>query len=336
MLKRSLFLLFISLLTFSCVENSRDGKDPKEPIGSGQTYIDSLNQAIIQDPSKAALFVVRAKYYEGQNDLVRAAEELDRAKVIEPSNCAHYSYKAELLMALNNYQGALGELQKCLSQNQEDADANLVMAKLLLRTEAYDEAVSYADQVLKLDVFNDEAYFLKGMIFKVAGDTSRAISSFLTATEQNNQHYEAYLQLGLLYAYAGNELAVDFYNNALRIDSSSIEVLYNRGLFEQNNEQPRTSLKTYKEILELEPTDAKAHYNTGFIYLTQLEEFDSAAVSFKATIQSIPNWTDAVYNLGLVYELKGERDEALQYYKNALALDPTHTLSAKGLSRIGI
>ncbi|HAS35373.1 MAG TPA: hypothetical protein DCS15_02720 [Flavobacteriales bacterium] len=336
MLKHGLFIISFSICLLSCGDKSSRVDSTAVNNNSPSSYIDSLNKAIVENPSNAKLFVLRAEYYESQNDLVRAAEELDRAKVIEPENCSHYSQKAKLLIALRNYQGAVGELQKCLAQNPEDVGANLVMAELLLRTEAYDEAVSFADRVLKVDVFNDEAYFIKGMIFKSAGDTSRAISSFLTATEQNNSHYEAFLQLGLLYAIAGNDMAIDFYNNALRIDSSSIEVLYNRGLFEQSNNRVRTALKTYSEILKLDSADAKAHYNKGYIYLTQIDELDSAAMSFEASIQAIPNWTDAVYNLGLVAELKGNREEALQYYKNALALDPTHTLSAKGLSRLGI
>lgn len=300
------------------------------------TRLDSLNQQIIDNPKEAKFFVERATYFEEHGELVRATEDLDRAKVIQPENCSLYAQKARILIKLKNYRGVKGELDKCLGLFPDNVEGNLVMTELLLRSEKFDEALDYADKVLKVDVYNAEAYYLKGMIFKTARDTSRAVSSFLTATEQDNTHYESYLQLGLLYSIAGDELAISFYDNAIRIRPNSKEALYNKGKFLQDQNRSREALKTYSEILALDSADAQAHYNRGFVYLTQLEVLDTAQMEFQQSLKSIPNWTDAVYNVGLTYELMGNKDEALKYYRNALDLDPTHTLSAKGLTRLGV
>jgi tetratricopeptide (TPR) repeat protein len=327
------FLVPFILFLISCQGNP----DESVPVnGKPVTRLDSLNQQIIDNPKEAKFFVERATYFEEHGELVRATEDLDRAKVIQPENCSLYAQKARILIKLKNYRGVIGELDKCLGLFPDNVEGNLVMTELLLRSEKFDEALDYADKVLKVDVYNAEAYYLKGMIFKTARDTSRAVSSFLTATEQDNTHYESYLQLGLLYSIAGDELAISFYDNAIRIRPNSKEALYNKGKFLQDQNRSREALKTYSEILALDSADAQAHYNRGFVYLTQLEVLDTAQMEFQQSLKSIPNWTDAVYNVGLTYELMGNKDEALKYYRNALDLDPTHTLSAKGLTRLGV
>ena len=53
---------------------------------------------------------------------------------------------------------------------------------------------------LKIDETIAKGYFLKGMCYKESGDTTRAISSFQTACEQDNQYYDAYVETGRLFA----------------------------------------------------------------------------------------------------------------------------------------
>ena len=55
------------------------------------------------------------------------------------------------------------------------------------------------------------------MKYKDLGDTAKAISSMQTAVEQDQQYYNAYMQLGILCAAQRNKLAVDYYKNALKV-----------------------------------------------------------------------------------------------------------------------
>jgi tetratricopeptide (TPR) repeat protein len=47
------------------------------------------------------------------------------------------------------------------------------------------EAINEINEVLKLEKSNPKAYYLKGVIYKESGDTSLAVSSFMTAIEQD-------------------------------------------------------------------------------------------------------------------------------------------------------
>ncbi len=293
-----------------------------------------INKRIADDPSNPALYVERARYYEGEGLLVRAAEEFDRAKVANPEIVDHYSEKAKILMKLKNYKGASEELEKGLAMDSEHIPCNLLLSELLLRAQRYPEARWYADSVLKKDVYNAHAYYLKGMSFKASGDTATAISSFLTATEQDNMHYEAYLQLGLLFAKGRDELAVGFYDNAIRIDPENAEPRYNRALFLQSYGEYEKALNGYLDIVEFDSSNYLALYNTGFLYLTQLEEYDTAIFYFERAIVSEPKAADAIYNMGLCYEMKGDNARALDLYRNTLQIAPAHTLAAKGISRV--
>ncbi|MFK5173600.1 tetratricopeptide repeat protein, partial [Propionibacterium freudenreichii] len=76
--------------------------------------------------------------------------------------------------------------------------AYLKLSEIALLLKDYANSIKYANDALKIDVFNPTAYFLKGMTYKYGKDTNNAISSFQTAIEQDNQYYKAFVELGFL------------------------------------------------------------------------------------------------------------------------------------------
>jgi len=56
----------------------------------------------------------------------------------------------------------------------------------------------FADELLRINKNNADAYFFKGMIFKSLEMKNKSISNFQTCVEQDPTYYNAYMQLGLL------------------------------------------------------------------------------------------------------------------------------------------
>lgn len=212
--------------------------------------------------------------------------------------------------------------------------ANLKLGEFYMYAENYEEAFVYINNCLKQDVYNAEAYFLKGMIYKSLKDTAKAVSSFQTCVEQNPDYYDAHLQLGLIYASVYNDLALAYYDNAIEIRPKSVEALYNKALYFQSIKQFTEADNLYKEILEKDPNYYIAFYNMGFLRLVYSDDYDSAAHLFTLAIEKDPNYFEAYYNRGYAFELMEQKDKALLDYKKALNIKPDFTLAAKGISRL--
>ena len=60
-----------------------------------------------------------------------------------------------------------------------------MIARIYLYVGKHKEAIGFSNELLKIDIHNSDAYFIKGYAFKEMGDTIRSISTFQTALEQN-------------------------------------------------------------------------------------------------------------------------------------------------------
>ncbi|MCP9440857.1 MAG: tetratricopeptide repeat protein [Nitrospira sp.] len=77
-------------------------------------------------------------------------------------------------------------------------------------------------------------------------------------------------------------------------------------------------------------------YNDIGVYLIEKGELDEAIVWFKKAMQAKRYESPAFpyLNLGRVYEKKGQWTEAINAYKQAVALNPNYVLARKALGRL--
>ena len=110
--------------------------------------------------------------------------------------------KAEYFSALGNFlfskkdvSGSVQWFQKALRLNPEDETAQLKIAHMFFFMKDYPKAFVSINNVLRQNVYNAEAYFLKGMCYKDMNDTLHAISSFQTAVQTEPKYFAALLPL---------------------------------------------------------------------------------------------------------------------------------------------
>jgi len=68
-----------------------------------------------------------------------------------------------------------------------------------------------------------------------------------------------------------------------------------------------------------QPEDIKLS-NRGYVHL-QSKEYDQAGEYFKRSLKINPENPYAILNMGVVYETRGERDEAIRMYERLISLD---------------
>jgi tetratricopeptide (TPR) repeat protein len=226
-------------------------------------------------------------------------------------------------------------LEKCLSLDPKNKLAYEKLAELYFIAQQYKEAIANLDEVLKLDITNPKAYFMKGMCFRDMGDTSRAISSFQTAVEQKPDYYDAELQLAILYHAKKDPLALQYYNAALRMNPKAKDVLYNRGLWYQDVERNYDqAIQDYTSAVTIDPTYAEAHFALGFLHYQFLKVYDQAIRHYTDAINAQQGWAEAWYNRGLCYEALGNIAAASSDYSKALEIYPDYSLAREGKIRV--
>ena len=99
------------------------------------------------------------------------------------------------------------------------------------------------------------------------------------------------------------------------------------------------SIKSYEQMIKIEPVNAEDHLNHGLAYLNlgityaKVGRNQDAIESLTKAIGMTPVEADVCYNLGVVYGKSGDRAEAIKAYSKAISLRPDHT---GGLLNLGV
>ncbi|GAB4255878.1 MAG: hypothetical protein Kow0079_12860 [Vicingaceae bacterium] len=293
-----------------------------------------INKKLQNDINNPELYYERAMLYAEREDLKSAIADLDRALKIDSTNCKYLIQKADFLFIKKKFGESKFTLEKCVKHNKTNDKAWLKLGEIALYAGNFKKSLEYADAALKINKYNPDAYFLKGMIFMSMQDTVKALSSFNTAKEQDNDYYNAYIQLGEITQAQKNPLAKDYYLNALRIRPNSVEALYHYAMYCQENGLYNEALETYTKITKIDPLYRHAYFNMGYIHLQYLFVYDIARDYFTKAIEVHPYYFEAYYNRGLCYEFMNDYENAKKDFQQALKIKPNYDYAAEGLSRL--
>ena len=329
------WILFSIILLASCEQNPSKKLVTSDKQAEETNVFDSLNTAIKADPGNSDLYYQRAINHYSNRDLASSLSDVGRALKLDSSNVDYYMLLSNLKMLSKQSREARNALIKANELEPQNIDVLLKLGELYMLVEDFKNSFGYLSKVLEVDIHNATAYRLKGFNYKYAGDTIKAVSSFQTAIEQDPNDYDSYLQLGLLYSIYLDPIAIDYYNNALKVNPNSLEALYAKGLHLQQENKSREALGVYARIAALNANYFNAYYNSGYIYLEHLQVYDSAAILFTEALDHGPDqYFQAIYNRGLAYERLEDFKNAKLDYTEVLSINPQFDLAALGLSRL--
>ena len=88
-------------------------------------------------------------------------------------------------------------------------------------------------------------------------------------------------------------------------------------------------ITAFDDLRTIPSEAAEKHFLNGQTFL-QLDMYDRAKASFMKAIDEYPKYTDAHYQLALLFEAEGNNDEALRYFGNVVKIDPnSYSMEAK-------
>ncbi len=148
-------------------------------------------------------------------------------------------------------------------------------------------AVKAFSEALKLEPTNPVLSTELARVYMYNNETEQAENYFLRAMELKKDYYQAYFGLAALYTKVKKDKQALAILNQLSENLSDPEIYYEQGRLLYNDGQIDLAIKNFLEVLKI-----------------------------------MPNHANALYSLALAYETKGEKTEALKYFKKVLELNP--------------
>jgi tetratricopeptide (TPR) repeat protein len=331
------FLVSVCICLFalsSCHNGGDKTNQGKAAFDSSKVTVELLNKQIESDVSNPELYNRRAKYYLLDHQFDKALNDINKAISIDGSNSAYYITLSDIYLLMGKPEECRDVLIKARGKNSSDMEAALKLAKLYLIIKDYKNCYLTVKQILAADNGNAAAYFTRAIALLEQGDTIHAVADLRQAVDKNQEYFEAYVQLGELYAVKKDPMAEMYLKNALNLRPQSREALYMLGLHYQETGKYDKAISTYQILAKSDTSFREAYYNTGYIYLVYLKDFAKAVQFFSESIKRDPGYYEAYFNRGYAYELAGDTKRAYEDYQRSLKIKVNYDKAIEGLNRL--
>lgn len=333
---KNIFYLFSIILLFACGETEKPQIEEKPTIiNSAEGAVSKtarLDSLINIEPNNSKLYYQRARIYFDLGSFPRALIDVLSSIKLNKKSIVSYLLAGDIYIALGQGEDAVDLMSEAINNNpnNEALYTRAIEYNFLMKNEQ--AAINFANDLLRINKNNPDAYFFKGLIYKQT-DKDKAISNFQTCVEQDPTYYNAYMQLGTLFSEKNDDLAIKYLDNALRLEPESREALYAKGFHYQQKEQFDKAKNEYKSMIIMNRRDFQALYNIGHCFLEQ-DSLAKAESHFDMALNAKPDYVDAMFMLGQIAERKGDIVEAKIQYQNALKLLPGNETITEALRSI--
>ncbi len=332
------YLQFIFILSIAIYNSACQGSAKREELSKNDTIkkfdsINLFNAAIASEPDNMANYVKRAKYHLRNKEFDLAIKDVDLCLAKDSTNPDLLLLKVDACFFGNKQSEANALLTKSLIYNSQHIGTLLKNAEYKFLLNRYNEALTNINNAIVLDPNNAKSYFIKGMILKEKGDTIAAISSFITATEQNPEYYDAYMQLGTIQSFRNAPAAGKYFQNALKVNVNSDEAWVAFGAFlQKNNPNLKLAKDAYTNAIKANPENENAYYNLGAVYYME-KNYIEAIKNFSVAIDSDKDTSlvNSFYARGVCYKYLKYAKEAKQDFNTYLRLVPNDKEALEGL-----
>lgn len=330
---------FYSLLIFSlpifwaaCNSSSTDqSASQQQTEQTGDPIVDALSSQIAQEPDVADHYFQRAQALYQREAYDEAITDMEQAMALDSTNIDYYHFLADVYLDYFRSRKALETLYKAINLYPERIPTLLKLSEFQMIVEQYEQGLATTRRILKIDPLNAEAYFMQGLIQENKGDTAMALDAYLKAGENDPQLIDAWINLGNLLDAVQDPRAEQYFDNALRVDSTNLAALLGKGNFYYTQGELEKALEMFEKIKAIDRQYPHAYFNSGLIYL-EMEEPDKAYDQFDQTVRVSPLYRAAYYYRGRSSEMRGDLETARIDYQNALKSGGSYPAAEEALA----
>ncbi len=283
--------------------------------------IQQLQQAIAREPNNPLYHYNLSKVLVSIGNFERSAEEAEAVVAIAPHWERGIAHIGEVYSFLGRYNDALAALERGLSVSPSCAALWHVKTSVLLYSQKLDEALTAALKAVELEPLNADRFLQLALVYWTRGQREEGEAASRKAIEIDPGYPEAY-----------NSLAVDFIGRlGGRLPEDPTDAPPDELAIDRWRDRPAGELAVIAEAerlsrkaVELNPNGASSSVNLGNILLLR-GAVDEAELILRKAAELDPNGQAASAYNSLAYRFAGwgiRLDEALQLAQRAVQLAP--------------
>jgi tetratricopeptide (TPR) repeat protein len=281
----------------------------------------------------AGLFFRRAELLSRNNLHELAVDDYRQSWQLKPDEATGFRY-ASTLSIIGQTNRAIQLLQDCRRKYPLEPAFDTMLAELYQQSNRLSESIDIYNDLLRRDSLNSNAWYEQGLVLEKKGDTTAAIRSLARAFRLEPVNTYG-LELAHLYAESHNPAALPICDAILLKDSAHelIDPLFIKGIYFSNTAQYRKAIVDFDSCIRRDWKFSDAYLEKGIAFYEQ-KQYDSAMNTFRMTVRVSNTDPDAYYWVGRCYEATGEKDQAILFYREALALDKDFVEAADRIRKL--
>lgn len=206
----------------------------------------------------------------------------------------------------------------------------------LVQNKDYSKALAQIDFLLAKDSSNPGRLYIKADALEKMGDTTGAIAHYNKAVLKAGVFIEAEMRAAILFAETGNKNALALCDNLLKNPGAvrfRSDVLRIKGIYYAKTSNTVKAIEQYDQILKEDYSYMDAYIEKGLVYY-DMAKYQEAWKVFNKSTEVSNKFAEGYFWMAKAEEKMNKKQEAIDNYKRALALDQTITEAREGIQRL--
>jgi tetratricopeptide (TPR) repeat protein len=293
----------------------------------------TLSDSIDKSPDNAVLLLRRAERLSQNNQQDIAYYDYKKSWQLQPDEQTAILYAANLFIT-GRSKDAVALLDSCVQKYPNNPEFKRRLAEAYTHAGDSNAAIALYDNMIKSDSANYEALYEKGILLTRLKDTVKAVATLEKAWRQQ-PNMETGLALANLYAETKNEKAITLCDALQKRDSAHafVDPVFLKGVYYSNIKDYPRAVALFDECMRIDWKFIEPYLEKGIILYEQ-KNYDEAIKTFQYASKINYTNADAYYWTARCYEAIGKKEEALDYYYQAVTFDRNFTEAKEAIKRL--
>jgi len=234
----------------------------RQELGDDKGAIEDYNQGLKYLPESKIFLINKAVAQQKIEDYKGSAETYAVLTRLYPKFDNAYLGRAQLNLSVGDTIAALNDISKCIEVNENNADAFVMRADILIkRASDYEKALQDMNSVIKLEPKKADYFVNRAFLKYHLDDYFGAMADFDYAIELNPSNVPARFNRGLLrMEVQDNNKAIEDFSYVLEREPDNFMALYNRATLYQETRQYKLAIADYDKVIERYPNLPMAYF----------------------------------------------------------------------------
>src|SRR6266404_4576853 len=238
-----------------------------------------------------------------------------------------YSKLGEAASIQANYAEAVSALEAAAGYRAESSEALVELAIAYFHNEQYDKALGPLNKAIARNPNDANAHHMLGKTLFMLGDFEKASAELQIVLDKNPRDYDVEYTLGLAYLKRHDlESAMRIYDHMVGQlgNKPQLRVLIGRGYRETGFLSE--AIEEFKKAIAIDPQFSRVHFYLGLTYLLKdgADKLGEAEQQFKIELATHPDEFFANYYLGIVAVVQRNWKPAVDYLEKACHIEPNN------------